>query len=56
MIIIINDNNIPEIVNNLEFTLNIIEKYANITNIDYLPEHLTIRDILNKITKGLVLS
>ena len=50
MVIIINDEHIPEIIDNLESTLNVIEKYASITNIDYLPEHLTIRDIISKIT------
>jgi hypothetical protein len=50
MIIIINDEHIPEIINNLESTLYIIEKYSSITNTDYLPEHLTIRDIISRIT------
>lgn len=44
------DKHLPEIIDNLERVLDIIEKNDQQTGIDRLPEHLTVRDIISKIT------
>jgi hypothetical protein len=50
MLIEFKNENLPEIVDNLERVLKIIENNDRNTGIDRLPEHLTIRDIISKIT------